>query len=429
MDKTKDKEVELRKNNMKLYPFYEMIGYDVLFYYAIRVMFLSEVKSFNNSQIMICTTIYAIFQILFQFPITLLVSKIGKRNRAIVGNICLIIWAILLMILKDFKLLIISQLIFSLGFALKYISEANLLSDSIPETDNSNEIFTSIDKKGFSRYHFFSSVATVLSGFLFRINHYLPLICTLVFILLTTVLSFNFVDIEKRKQNKNKESQDFKKYKKELKQGYKFVINSKRLRALLLFTGVLWGVFTLLETYELLLLQNFNVEPQFIGLIFASLEFVKGIFSRRALVFNKLFKNRSLSNILASVSGLFIITGCISFANINYYAKIITIIVLLLIMASFSAIYQILAKKYFNNFTNTKILPSIYSVKYISDNVFRIILTLVGTMLLMFLNIKIVFLVTGVLLVIATVFISSYADKKLGLDPEEYTQKDIYIRK
>lgn len=429
MDKTKDKEVELRKNNMKLYPFYEMIGYDVLFYYAIRVMFLSEVKSFNNSQIMICTTIYAIFQILFQFPITLLVSKIGKRNGAIVGNICLIIWAILLMILKDFKLLIISQLIFSLGFALKYISEANLLSDSIPETDNSNEIFTSIDKKGFSRYHFFSSVATVLSGFLFRINHYLPLICTLVFILLTTVLSFNFVDIEKRKQNKNKESQDFKKYKKELKQGYKFVINSKRLRALLLFTGVLWGVFTLLETYELLLLQNFNVEPQFIGLIFASLEFVKGIFSRRALVFNKLFKNRSLSNILASVSGLFIITGCISFANINYYAKIITIIVLLLIMASFSAIYQILAKKYFNNFTNTKILPSIYSVKYISDNVFRIILTLVGTMLLMFLNIKIVFLVTGILLVIATVFISSYADKKLGLDPEEYTQKDIYIRK
>ena len=429
MDKTKDKEVELRKNNMKLYPFYEMIGYDVLFYYAIRVMFLSEVKLFNDSQIMICTTIYALFQILFQFPITLLVSKIGKRNGTIVGNICLIVWAILLMWLKDFKLLIISQLIFSLGFALKYISEANLLSDSIPEADNSNEIFTSIDKKGFSRYHFFSSVATVLSGFLFRINHYLPLICTLVFIILTTVLSFNFVDIEKRKQNKNKESQDFKKYKKELKQGYKFVINSKRLRALLLFTGVLWGVFTLLETYELLLLQNFNVEPQYIGLIFAALEFVKGIFSRRALIFNKLFKNRSLSNILASVSWLFIITGCISFANINYYSKIFTIIILLLIMASFSAIYQILTKKYFNNFTNTKILPSIYSVKYISDNVFRIILTLVGTILLMFLNIKIVILVTGIILVIATVFISTYADKKLGLDPEEYTQKDIYIRK
>ena len=68
-------------------------------------------------------------------------------------------------------------------------------------------------------------------------------------------------------------------------------------------------------------------------------------------------------------------------------------------------------------------------VKYISDNVFRIILTLVGTILLMFLNIKIVILVTGIILVIATVFISTYADKKLGLDPEEYTQKDIYIRK
>lgn len=102
---------------------------------------------------------------------------------------------------------------------------------------------------------------------------------------------------------------------------------------------------------------------------------------------------------------------------------------MLVLLAALNSIYQILAKKYFNNFTNAKILPSIYSIKSISDNLFRIITTLIGTLLLSFVNVEIAILITGILLVISAIIVNAYSNNKLGLEPEKYTQKDIYIRK
>ena len=57
----KEKERESSKNNMKLYPVYTMFAYDLLFFYGTKVMFFSEIKGFSNSQIMLSSTVYAIF--------------------------------------------------------------------------------------------------------------------------------------------------------------------------------------------------------------------------------------------------------------------------------------------------------------------------------------------------------------------------------
>lgn len=429
MKKTREKEVKNRKNNMKLYPFYEMIGYDLLFYYGIRVMFLSQAKLFSNPQIMFSSTLSALFLILLQLPVTLTVSKIGKRSGTILGNIVMVAWSIVIMLINNFTGLIIAQLLYSIGYALKYISEANLLSESIPESKVQNDIFTNIDKRGYSRYCFFSAISNVAAGYLFNVNKYLPLIFCLGCLLITTLLSFNFVDIEKRRQKRNNESQEIKKFFKELKQGYKFVINSKRLRALLIFTGVIWGAISILDTFQLILLQYLNVSSGYIGLVIAGMVIIKGIFSRRALNYNEIFKNRSLMNILATFALSFILMGIVAIININLNLKLIIIIINLLILSALNAIYLILAKRYFNNFTNTKILPSIYSVKSISDNLFKIISTLFATVILGWLNVEMALIITGFILLIATLVINNFTKEKLGLNPDEYTQKDIYIRK
>lgn len=429
MDITQEKEMKNRKHNMKLYPFYEMIGYDVLFYMGIRVMFLSEVKGFNDAQIMLSTTLFALFQIVLQMPVTLIITKIGKRYGAIIGNVFTILWAVVLIFLNNFALLVLSQLLYSIGYAFKYMSEANLLSDSIPESSAQNKIYTNIDKRAFSRYCFLSAISTVIAGYAYNFNKFMPLILSLIFILMTTIISFNFVDIEKKKQRRNKESQEIKKYIKELRQGYRFVINSKRLRALLLFTGLIWGTITLVQTFELLLLQYLGVSAEIIGLIFAGLEMVKAVYSRKAVHFNNVFGNKSLLNILGCYALVWILVGVIAQVEIGTIAKLTIIIFMLVLLAALNSIYQILAKKYFNNFTNAKILPSIYSIKSISDNLFRIITTLIGTLLLSFVNVEIAILITGILLVISAIIVNAYSNNKLGLEPEKYTQKDIYIRK
>lgn len=423
MNQTQDKEVQNRKFNMKLYPTYEMIGYDVLFFYGIRVMFLSEVKGFTNSQIVLSSTLFAIYSIIFQSISTLIISKIGKKNGAITGNILLIFWAVLIMAIKSFTGLALAQLFFALAFTFKGVSEAGLLGISIPDSRFENEIFTSIDKRGFSRYCILSAITVVSAGYLYEINPYIPMVLCLIFILIATIISFNFAEIEKKK-DRTKENR---KYIEELKEGFRFTMKSKRLRSLFIFTGVIWGVIALLDLYELALLQFLNVDPFLTGIIFAGIELVKGIFARLAPYFNKLFKNKSLVNISAVFSVGFILIGCVSILQINHELKIWIIAITLLILAALNGIAIILAKKYFNNFSNDEISPSIYTVKTISDNFFRIITTVIGSTILVYCNIDVSILIFGLILMIATVLIFNFAKNKLGLSPDEYSKKDIYI--
>ena len=418
-------EVKVRKHNLRLYPKYLMLGYDLLFFYGIRVMFLLDVKGITESQILLAATVYALSMIVMQVPATLLSSKIGYKNTAIAGNIFNIIWAILMITFDGFAGLALSQFISGVAFALKFVSEPNLLSTSIPQapTYQRNEIFSRLDKKGFSRYCIFSAISTIISGFLYDINPYIPIFMCLICVIAATSISFNFNDIQ---EVESKES--FKDYIKDLKKGYKFITKSKRLRALLIMTGAVWGIIVLLDSYQLTLLQDIGATSVQVGFIFAMFELTRGLFSNTALDFNKKFKNRSLTNILLAFAIGFILAGIIAMSQLPFYTKLVIIVVILLIMGAANAIDQILAKKYVNNFASTKILPAIYSSKSICDNIFRTIITLLGSAIVGIYNIDIAMIVMGIFILILTLVLTVYSKDKLGLKPEEYTQKDIYKR-
>lgn len=418
-------EVKVRKHNLRLYPKYLMLGYDLLFFYGIRVMFLLDVKGITESQILLAATVYALSMIVMQVPATLLASKIGYKNTAIAGNIFNIIWAILIITFDGFAGLALSQFISGVAFALKFVSEPNLLSTSIPQapTYQRNEIFSRLDKKGFSRYCIFSAISTIISGFLYDINPYIPIFLCLICVIAATAISFNFYDIQ---EEESKES--FKDYIKDLKKGYKFITKSKRLRALLVMTGAVWGIIVLLDSYQLTLLQDIGATSVQVGFIFAMFELTRGLFSNTALDFNKKFKNRSLTNILLTFAIGFILAGIIAMSQLPFYTKLVIIVVILLIMGAANAIDQILAKKYVNNFASTKILPAIYSSKSICDNIFRTIITLLGSAIVGIYNIDIAMIVMGIFILILTLVLTVYSKDKLGLKPEEYTQKDIYKR-
>ena len=418
-------EVKVRKHNLRLYPKYLMLGYDLLFFYGIRVMFLLDVKGITESQILLAATVYALSMIVMQVPATLLASKIGYKNTAIAGNIFNIIWAILIITFDGFAGLALSQFISGVAFALKFVSEPNLLSTSIPQapTYQRNEIFSRLDKKGFSRYCIFSAISTIISGFLYDINPYIPIFLCLICVIAATAISFNFYDIL---EVESKES--FKDYIKDLKKGYKFITKSKRLRALLVMTGAVWGIIVLLDSYQLTLLQDIGATSVQVGFIFAMFELTRGLFSNTALDFNKKFKNKSLTNILLTFAIGFILAGIIAMSQLPFYTKLVIIVVILLIMGAANAIDQILAKKYVNNFASTKILPAIYSSKSICDNIFRTIITLLGSAIVGIYNIDIAMIVMGIFILILTLALTVYSKDKLGLKPEEYTQKDIYKR-
>ena len=87
---------KLRKHNMKLYKFYIMFGYDMLFYYVIKVLYFSQVKNISDASIVSLSTIYALTSILFLIISTAIDTKIGNKRTLILGNFINIISIIIL---------------------------------------------------------------------------------------------------------------------------------------------------------------------------------------------------------------------------------------------------------------------------------------------------------------------------------------------
>lgn len=428
MNSKEKKNAIIRKFNIKLYPNYMMLSYNLLFYYGINIMFLSDAKSFTDSQILLSNTMFAIFLIILQLPVTLIIAKIGNKHSAMIGNLFNVIWGVIMIFLTRLEGLMLAQFIRSFAVSIKYIAEPNLLGNSIPLSSRSDIIHSNITKKGYQRYYILQAITTVLAGFIYEINPYIPIILSMVCSCLSIGLASGFTDIRYEKQRKNNEIYTLNKYYKDLVKGLRFTFTSKRLLSLFLFTGIIYGTINLSTTYELAILQYLGMAPKLIGIFYAVLALFNGIFSRDALKFNNIHQNRSLTTILIQYSISFILIGIVTIINVNDYIKAIIIVAISIILASLQGVFSILQKKYFNSFSTYKISASVNSAKHIIDNTFIIITTYIGSLTLMFYNVGISIILVGAILIIIAIVLFQFSKTKLGLKPTEYSKKDIPIK-
>ena len=70
-------ESKKRKENMKLYSIHEMLTSDLLFYYSVEVLLLTQVKNITMQEIILAVVIYRMSKVLLQIPVNLTIEKIG----------------------------------------------------------------------------------------------------------------------------------------------------------------------------------------------------------------------------------------------------------------------------------------------------------------------------------------------------------------
>ena len=249
----KSKLSKIRRNNAKLYPIYKMFSWDLLFFYSIEFLFYTITKKLTASEVLIINGFYLFFRISMQIPAVAITDFLGKRKSIILGNIMLIFFVLALMFIPGAISIIIADLIFSLGYDIKTIAESNLLYDSVA-TKGGDGLYSKLDAKGGSWYYILDGIASLTAGYLFVMNNYLPLIICLIFLIISTILSFGFRDIYDIKKDENKNAGligTLKEYKQDLKQSFKFVLTSKRMRSFMLFQIVFYSLIDILFFYFL----------------------------------------------------------------------------------------------------------------------------------------------------------------------------------
>lgn len=302
-----------KKYNMKLFPIYKMFAWDLLFYYAISFLFLTNVKGISAAEIvLIDVSFYTFFKFIFQLPGTIIIDKFGKKTSLITANLFICLAILLIMLASNIYFLILAELFMALGYVIKSLVESNLLYDSIPKSDYRRRLFGNLDGKGSSLYYYLNAISSIATGFLYMVNPYLPIVICLAISVIATYLSTLFNDIHSSSINKFEKipnaTQRIKEYFKELKYIFRYIFKSKRLRCLIIFYGLLQSLISLTATLDRSLLQDLSVSAEYFGIIYGLVALLSGISSYSQNFFHNIFRNK----VLTVFSTLFIFSCIVS---------------------------------------------------------------------------------------------------------------------
>lgn len=408
--------------NIKLFPIYKLFAYDLLFYYAIQMLFLHNVKGISISNIVLLNSLYSAFQMVFQIPASLVVDKLGYKKCIITGNIFCTTAVITYIISNSFGTVMLGDFQLALGFALKSVSESPFLFTTM-KREKMEKNSAKIEAKGSSFYFYTEAFASIISGYLYVLNPYIPVALCALAMLTSTVISIKFNDIPISSNQKEKLSK--KDYFSDMKNGFKFIFKSHRLKALLIFSCAFAGIMAVASNFSKAFMTDIGISSVTFGIITSALSVISAIGSSYQDKFESKRKKKTLSYISIIYTVVFIFVGIPHLIGFNTEILLSIGFVVFALQNFFKGSYRVIMKKYLNNFTTSSIRPKIMSVYYLSEMFGTAVLLFLASKMLDLVNIGIAYIVFGVLFIMLMLLILEYMSTRLGLKPEQYNEKDI----
>ena len=197
----------------KMYPLYDGLSKDLLFYIAIDTLFLSVAKGFSAFQISFLGVVPTFICILMQPILLKSVKKLGNVNASRVGTFMLLLSAILKTFGATFLVISIAQVLYDGAFVFKSMESISLRNNL--EYQNNSPAYMRIRGASNTIYATATFIIAIVAGPLFNISPYLPMYLCITFCLITCILSFSFYEVKiNNLQDKTEKKDENKKRKK-----------------------------------------------------------------------------------------------------------------------------------------------------------------------------------------------------------------------
>ncbi len=412
----------IKKNkNVKIFPIYKAISWDLLFFYTVLFLFLVQVKGISAADVLLAESTYPIFKFIFLMPLTVLIEKIGKRKSLIFANFINAVSVIFFMLGFNLFYIVIAQFFSAIAFDIKGIAETNMLYDSLPKDEKRGSSFSKIDGKGGAWYYYLDAISSVLAGFLYVLNPYIPLALALIICLVSVFISYKFEETETVKN----ENISNRRYIKDLKASFKYMFQSDRLKYLLIFGAIFSGLLGTLVTLRSGVLEELNVPEQYFGIIFATLGLLSGISSKNQNKFHNRFRNKTLGTLAIPTALSCMLIGLTVALKLPYEITLIVIVLLYTVQFIVKGPFYTLIRRYLNNFTNSSLRNKISSCYNLIESLARSLITLFSSFLLRYTSSAGTMCIIGCVLTIVFVLLLDKMRNKVGLKPEEYKKSEI----
>lgn len=424
MESKEKEQINARKKNMRIYSVHRMLTFDLLFYYAIKFLFLTQVKGFTASDIVVVSAFLGLFKVLFQIPITVVIDKIGNRRSLIIADLFQATSVTVIMLSNSLPVLIVGNLFGAIAVAMKDVAEPGLLNSSIPDVKEKSQIYSRIDGKSVGNFYYISAFSAIVSGFLFDINGYIPMTICVIILLISALLATGFTELTPvQKQEDIKKY--YKTYFRDLKLAFSFIFNSSRLKALMLFSGVMYGIIMVMNTYEMGLLDEMGLSASITGIIYAIMQIVAGISSKHHAKIHQKYKNKTLSIVGVSYTLACLMAGIIAVTGLPYWLIIGIIVATYAVRYLSTGFYYVLIKKYITNFTNGEVANKVYSAHSFVIGLGNLIICAFGAIISSNFSVKHSMIIFGIVFFTIMILILNYMRTRVGLDPNSYRKKDI----
>lgn len=411
--------MEEKSRNIKLFPIYKMISWDLLFFYAIIFLYLVQVKQLSVPQVILAEAFYNVAIMLFIIPSGKIVDKIGKKNSVIVANISICISIAIILFMTQMYHLIIAYSIMAFGYAIKVIAENIILYDSIPSGSKRGKIFSLIDGKASSNYYYIDAITSIVTGFLFTVNPHIPIILCLIMCIISTILATRFQHTNIISKS-NKEHNE----KVSLKQAFVHVKNSRRLLYLILFYAIFSGLLFNLSSLRSSLFKDLNLNARYFGIIYAILQIISGTTARYQNKVHNKFKNQTLAVLGIPLTVSCMLIGLLANLKIDNFIFFV-IMVLFIIQNVLKGPYRTLIVRYMNNFTNKSIRTKLATIESLAYYSITVIFSLISSYLLKITSTANAFLTIGIISTFSIGTLLYLMKGRVGLKPEQYPDEDL----
>ncbi len=171
----------------KIYPLFAGLSGDLIFYIAINTLFLTEVKHLSALEISSLTTISTLVMLLLNPLVMKIINKIGALNSVRIGVTVLFLGAFLITVGNNYFTILMGSILYEAYAYFKYMDTVILRKNLafLKEEDR----FLEIQNKYTLIYAVVTMFTAFISGFLFNLNPYIPMIGCLTFCLISIFLS------------------------------------------------------------------------------------------------------------------------------------------------------------------------------------------------------------------------------------------------
>lgn len=385
------------RNSIKIYPLFYAFSADLILFVPINTLYFTLVKELNASQISAITMIGSLICIISQKITLSLIKRIGNANSIKLGSIMLFISLIVLTFGKSFLAMMIYKTIFELSFMFLNMSSI-LLRNNLIYT-NKEDKYYDLRNKAKIMYGILTMITALISGYLFNINHYIPMYISILIYFIVFLASFTFCEakIENSRTKSKANENDNNKYIKITSMAILIILSSTVFNSIIQLGQDNSKLFIQYDLQKLLSAEMVTYYVTIIVFISRISRILGNMF------FGKLYlkikdKMSNILTVLACISFLLLIIG--HFIEFNFMIKVITMslgfFIILAIRDSFQVYIEDTALRITKEEEQQKILIDIEVYRKLG----KLILSIVFTLILL----KFELIVVQIVLLILSIF-------------------------